>query len=184
MRQPGTPSSTVDVRERSGGAADSRLPPVLGLSQRGSCWAEPAWCRACSAVKPGAVGPGRLQAATRRDAQAPPRRSRQRVLPRDPPAAGRVVREQGLLPASEPLRVRLRVPGIALRRGSPTSHGALAPLTFAFDGAAHEVSLDGRAALFDLMAPVARDQRHLQPFTGAAGAGERDLTRGLASRTQ
>jgi hypothetical protein len=34
------------------------------------------------------------------------------------------------------------------------------------------VTLDGRAALLDLMAPVALDQRHLQPVAASAGAGE------------
>jgi hypothetical protein len=53
------------------------------------------------------------------------------------------------------------------------SHGALTPLTPEFRGAVHAMTLDGRAASLDLMAPVTLDQRHLQPVAGSAGAGER-----------
>jgi len=46
------------------------------------------------------------------------------------------------------------------------------------------VALDGRAALLDLMVPIALDERDLQPLAWSARAGEQDLVRRLASEMQ
>lgn len=62
--------------------------------------------------------------------------------------------------------------------------GFPAPRTLDRAPALNAVSLDGRGSLHDLMAACTLDERDFQPFPRPAQAGERDLGRRLASRTQ
>ncbi len=84
----------------------------------------------------------------------------------------------GLSVRTEPDREQLA----ALR--ASTSHGTLTSLAPQVSRAARTVTLDRRAALFDLVAHIALDQGDVQPLTGSGKLGERDLRGDVAQRFQ
>jgi hypothetical protein len=72
-----------------------------------------------------------------------------------------------------------------LRPLAPTlTYGLPASVTTESRGAIGAVALDWRRALGDSVTTRTLEQRDLHPFARAHRAGERDLTRGLASGTQ